>query len=231
MLSRTADNLYWLARYVERAEYLARILEATYRLTALPLAYVGALERMGIRGRDRRLRQRLLRRLSRSQRRDRHRIPRLLAEQSVLDPQLLRDRPHQRPRGAHRAHHRDVGHHQRRLARAQAVGQRPALARGIRALPALGAGILAALRRLGLPHHAAQRRLLVLPARPLHRARRQHRAHPRREVSPAAAGASNRSAGRSTISSGPRSCARSRRSPPITGSIARASSRGWSPTC
>ena len=42
MLSRTADNLYWLSRYVERAEYLARILEATLRLTALPLAYVGA---------------------------------------------------------------------------------------------------------------------------------------------------------------------------------------------
>ena len=41
MLSRTADNLYWLARYVERAEYLARVLEATMRLTALPLAYVG----------------------------------------------------------------------------------------------------------------------------------------------------------------------------------------------
>ena len=42
MLSRTADNLYWLSRYVERAEYLARILEATQRLTALPLAYSGA---------------------------------------------------------------------------------------------------------------------------------------------------------------------------------------------
>jgi uncharacterized alpha-E superfamily protein len=41
MLSRTADNLYWLARYVERAEYLARILETTQRMTALPLAYVG----------------------------------------------------------------------------------------------------------------------------------------------------------------------------------------------
>ena len=38
MLSRTADNLYWLARYVERAEYLARILEVTQRLTTLPLA-------------------------------------------------------------------------------------------------------------------------------------------------------------------------------------------------
>jgi uncharacterized alpha-E superfamily protein len=41
MLSRTADNLYWLARYVERAEYLARILEATQRNAAMPLAYVG----------------------------------------------------------------------------------------------------------------------------------------------------------------------------------------------
>src|SRR6202162_4897634 len=41
MLSRTADNLYWLARYVERAEYLARVLEATLRLTALPRPYVG----------------------------------------------------------------------------------------------------------------------------------------------------------------------------------------------
>jgi uncharacterized alpha-E superfamily protein len=42
MLSRTADNLYWLARYVERAEYIARILDTTQRLTALPLAYVGS---------------------------------------------------------------------------------------------------------------------------------------------------------------------------------------------
>jgi uncharacterized alpha-E superfamily protein len=41
MLSRTADNLYSLARYVERAEYLARILEATQRLTAVPLDTAG----------------------------------------------------------------------------------------------------------------------------------------------------------------------------------------------
>jgi uncharacterized alpha-E superfamily protein len=40
MLSRTADNLYWLARYVERAEYLSRILEAAQRITALPIAAV-----------------------------------------------------------------------------------------------------------------------------------------------------------------------------------------------
>jgi uncharacterized alpha-E superfamily protein len=42
MLSRTADNLYWVARYVERAESLARILEATHRLTATPITAGGA---------------------------------------------------------------------------------------------------------------------------------------------------------------------------------------------
>ncbi len=42
MLSRTADNLYWLARYVERAEYIAHVLDTTLRLTTLPLAYVGS---------------------------------------------------------------------------------------------------------------------------------------------------------------------------------------------
>ena len=36
MLARTADNLYWLARYMERADFLARTIEATQRLTALP---------------------------------------------------------------------------------------------------------------------------------------------------------------------------------------------------
>lgn len=41
MLSRTADNLFWLSRYVERAECLARILEATQRLASLPAAYGG----------------------------------------------------------------------------------------------------------------------------------------------------------------------------------------------
>src|ERR1700738_2882655 len=42
MLSRTADNLFWLARYVERAGCLARIREVTQRVTTLPLAYVGS---------------------------------------------------------------------------------------------------------------------------------------------------------------------------------------------
>ncbi|HEV7874486.1 MAG TPA: alpha-E domain-containing protein, partial [Enterovirga sp.] len=41
MLSRTADSLYWLSRYVERADFGARILEAALRMSSLPQSYVG----------------------------------------------------------------------------------------------------------------------------------------------------------------------------------------------
>jgi uncharacterized alpha-E superfamily protein len=36
VLSRTADHLYWLARYLERAETIARMLEAEQQLALLP---------------------------------------------------------------------------------------------------------------------------------------------------------------------------------------------------
>ena len=36
MLSRTADHLYWMSRYVERAESLARLVDAHYRMSLLP---------------------------------------------------------------------------------------------------------------------------------------------------------------------------------------------------
>ncbi len=36
MLSRTAENLYWLARYMERAETMARLLEVGYRMGMMP---------------------------------------------------------------------------------------------------------------------------------------------------------------------------------------------------
>ena len=41
MLSRTADSLFWLARYVERADNTARIIDAASRLAALPVSYAG----------------------------------------------------------------------------------------------------------------------------------------------------------------------------------------------
>ena len=38
MLSRTADNLFWIARYMERAETMARLLEVGARIALLPSA-------------------------------------------------------------------------------------------------------------------------------------------------------------------------------------------------
>ncbi len=42
MLSRTADSLFWLARFVERAENLARIIDVAQRMSTLPSAYAGS---------------------------------------------------------------------------------------------------------------------------------------------------------------------------------------------
>ncbi|MGC1520037.1 MAG: alpha-E domain-containing protein [Steroidobacteraceae bacterium] len=36
MLSRTADHLYWMSRYIERAESLARLIDAHYQMSLLP---------------------------------------------------------------------------------------------------------------------------------------------------------------------------------------------------
>ena len=36
MLSRTANDLYWMARHIERAENTARLLDVTYRTSLLP---------------------------------------------------------------------------------------------------------------------------------------------------------------------------------------------------
>ena len=63
MLSRTASSLYWLGRYIERADFIARLVEATVRLDVLSsrpageAAWQSALarhrDRRGVRG-DRR---------------------------------------------------------------------------------------------------------------------------------------------------------------------------------
>ncbi|MFV8760722.1 alpha-E domain-containing protein, partial [Yersinia enterocolitica] len=36
MLSRTASELYWMARYLERAENITRVLDVTNRLSMMP---------------------------------------------------------------------------------------------------------------------------------------------------------------------------------------------------
>jgi uncharacterized alpha-E superfamily protein len=54
MLARTADNLFWLARSMERADFIARTIEATLRLEILPksapedmIEWEGALTSVG----------------------------------------------------------------------------------------------------------------------------------------------------------------------------------------
>ncbi|TCV92465.1 alpha-E domain-containing protein [Biostraticola tofi] len=37
MLSRTASELYWMARYLERAESIVRVLDVTYKLSLMPI--------------------------------------------------------------------------------------------------------------------------------------------------------------------------------------------------
>jgi uncharacterized alpha-E superfamily protein len=44
MLSRTAGNLFWLGRYIERADFVSRLTDATLRLAALPSSYGGDVE-------------------------------------------------------------------------------------------------------------------------------------------------------------------------------------------
>ena len=39
MLSRTADHLYWMARYIERAENMARVLDVTNHMSLMPNAF------------------------------------------------------------------------------------------------------------------------------------------------------------------------------------------------
>ena len=36
MLSRSANDLFWMSRHVERAENIARMLDITYRMSLLP---------------------------------------------------------------------------------------------------------------------------------------------------------------------------------------------------
>jgi uncharacterized alpha-E superfamily protein len=109
MLARTADNLFWLARSMERADYIARTIEATLRLEYLPKtdseqvgewegalsaagAYVSFVERHG------------------------DRIPDIRPREPVLDSQLPGECARRGTRRAHSAHRRDLDGDQRRLA-------------------------------------------------------------------------------------------------------------------
>ena len=130
------------SRYVERAEYLARILEATQRLASLPLAYGGDEQRMGIaRSPPPAAPTRSTRLYDEANEENGHRLPRLLAATI-------------RPRSAPASRRARTNARAVRTAltiemwdaingawlELQALRQRADLARGVRALPALGEG-------------------------------------------------------------------------------------------
>ena len=230
MLSRTADNLYWLARYVERAEYLARILETTYRLTALPLNYVGssnewesAVATAGCASAF----------FAAYPEANEETVTEFLAF-SPNNPSSIRNcietaRLNARSvRTALTIEMWDTINSAWLELKKWGNGprSREEFARFLRwvqeaSLRFDGSAYRTMLRndaywfsRLGLFIERADNTARILDVK-------YHLLLPR----------TNKSAARSTISNGPRSCARYRRSPRITGSIARTSSLGWWPTC
>ena len=121
MLSRTAENLYWLARYMERAETMARLLEVGYRMALMPSAGEGYRNEwaslVAAAGVVERLRGEVRRGLPRSAT-SRPGCSSTARTRRRVDL-LHRDRRAQNGAGgAHRADHRDVGRAERRLSRA-----------------------------------------------------------------------------------------------------------------
>jgi uncharacterized alpha-E superfamily protein len=57
MLGRTASSLFWMSRYMERAENMARLLEVGYRISLMPGAIEGPPRRMAFDAAERGLRQ------------------------------------------------------------------------------------------------------------------------------------------------------------------------------
>ena len=230
MLGRTANDLFWMSRYMERAENIARLLEVGYRIALLPREGDGQDEEWYSTLRSAGCEKGYLAKYGAYDTRD-------VVNYMLFDA----DNP-------------SSVYSSLATARRNARAQRTALTREMweslnsawiefsaidpheaglqRAAAAvrLDQGALGAVPRRAAQHHPAQRHLLLQPARHLPGARRQHRAHPRREILRAAARTARSSAARSTACSGRRSCARSRRTAAIAGSTRTATSPGRSPT-
>ena len=162
MLSRTADNLYWLSRYTERADFVARILDATTAARGAALELRRRAQRMGGRGRRRPA-------TSTSSSGSTRRRTRTRSATSSPSAPTIRPRSATASRPRARTPARCARRSPSRCGtRSTAPGSSSQRFNGadmsreeFAALPRMGEGRLARLRRLGLPHHAAQRRLLV----------------------------------------------------------------------
>ncbi len=174
MLSRTASDLYWMSRYLERAENLARMLDVSYSLSllpqdrngggldelAMPLLITGTLdaylERHGELAAERLLSFR----------------PR--PGQPGEHLQLPGRCACQCPCGTRADHPGHVGEHQRHLAGNARHRRRGHPALWHQSLLRMGEGPLAPVPRRDLRHQHAQRCVPLHPSRNLHRTRRQY---------------------------------------------------------
>ena len=187
MLGRTANDLFWMSRYIERAENIARLLEVGYRIALLP--HEGA-------GQDDEWRSTL---------RSAGCETGYLAKYGAYDTRDVVNFMLFDPDNASSVYS------SLSTARRNARAQRTALTREMweclnsawidvlghqcgrarlqrAAAPVrLDQGALGAVPRRAAQHHPAQRHLLLQPAGHVPGARRQHRTHPRREILRAAA--------------------------------------------
>ena len=177
MLSRVAESLYWMARYIERAEAVARLAAVDFQ--ALPRRH--AARPPGRRRAHHQRRRPLPQRVSRRRRARRARVPPLPSRQPQRRARLPLARARERARRARADQQRDVGAPEPPV---PAGPRRPGRRDGRRALRLLPPGPrrLAGLRGHHRGHDDARRGLRVHPARPVPRARRHHHPHPRRAL-------------------------------------------------
>ena len=230
MLSRTASNLYWLFRYTERADFVARILDATMRLATLPTSYSGERNEwesaLAVAGNTEIFHQHY------DAVNEGHGSVISSPSRPAIHPPLEAHSNMPAPNCTCRAHGADggdVGDDQRRLGfeLKKSQGGGDVIGTPSRDFLVFAKKCGAAFRRFSLPHHASQRCLFISPRLgAADRARGQHCAYPRCEVPRIAARDGGGWAVRWTISSGPRSCARCRRIRLTIGSIAE-SVRPW----
>ena len=98
MLSRVAESIYWMGRYIERAENVARIMDANYHMILdLPVGVGEQWEPLVVTTGDEELFKEYLRRF---QSRERRPVPDLRYPQPQLDPLLPAYGQGERPLGA-----------------------------------------------------------------------------------------------------------------------------------
>ena len=212
MLSRTADHLYWMSRYLERAECLARMLDAHHRLSMLPRPQEAVLQGWSATLVSLGMEQRVPReaRGGHAARGVRlHRIrSRPLRQHRFVPARRARERA-ARCAARHLGHLGNAQHHVSRVA----LVQRDDAGVRTRRFPRMGEVSRAPHARRRRRNDGSRRSAVVLAHRHLPRARGQHDAPARSAL--ARSGRPRRAPCRRKPRNGPCCCARCRRSRPI----------------